>query len=90
MNLLEYQGKALLAEWGIPIVKGIHALLPQEVIEAFEKIGSPAVLKIQVPVGGRGKAGGVKIVNSKVEVESFLQTWYEKEFKGHKISGILV
>ena len=90
MNLLEYEGKSLLAQWGIPIPKGIHVVSPQEAVEAFNYMGASAVLKIQVPIGGRGKAGGVKIVNSEDEVETFFDTWNEKEFKGYSISGILV
>lgn len=90
MNLLEYEGKGLLAEWGIAIPRGIPAKSPKEIVEAFEKINSPAVLKIQVPAGGRGKAGGVKIVKSRNEVEAFIETWYRKEFKGHIVTEILV
>lgn len=60
MNLHEYQGKQLFAEYGLPVSKGYAVDTPEEAAEACDKIGgSEWVVKAQVHAGGRGKAGGV-------------------------------
>ena len=61
MDLLEYQGKELFAEHGIPVPAGRHAQTPEEAVAAAEEIGYPVAVKAQVLIGGRGKAGGIKI-----------------------------
>ncbi len=69
MNLHEYQGKQLFAEYGLPVSKGFAVDTPEEAAEACDKIGgSEWVVKAQVHAGGRGKAGGVKVVKSKEEI----------------------
>jgi len=68
MNLHEYQAKALLSKYGLPVQNGIVAATPQEASAAFDKLGGKfAVVKAQVHAGGRGKAGGVKVVKSREE-----------------------
>ncbi len=63
MNLHEYQGKQLFAEYGLPVSKGYAVDTPEEAVAAAEKIGGEMwVVKAQVHAGGRGKAGGVKLV----------------------------
>ena len=65
MNLHEYQGKQLFAEYGLPVSKGYAVDTPQEAYEACGRIGGDEwVVKAQVHAGGRGKAGGVKLVKS--------------------------
>src|SRR5262245_32446240 len=65
MNLHEYQSKQLFARYGIPVPKGEVASNPEEAAEAARKLGgSKWVVKAQVHAGGRGKAGGVKLVDS--------------------------
>ena len=72
MNLHEYQGKQLFAEYGLPVSKGIAAATAEEAVAAADKIGGDNwVVKAQVHAGGRGKAGGVKLVSSKSEIEAF-------------------
>jgi succinyl-CoA synthetase beta subunit len=72
MNLHEYQGKQLFAEYGLPVSKGFAASTPEEARAAAEKIGGGKwVVKAQVHAGGRGKAGGVKLVTTLDEVEAF-------------------
>jgi len=70
MNLHEYQSKALFAEYGIPVPKGVAVKNPAEAKAAAEKLGGKIwVVKAQVHAGGRGKAGGVKLAKSPAEVE---------------------
>jgi succinyl-CoA synthetase beta subunit len=98
MNLHEYQGKQLFAEYGLPVSKGIAAETVQEAIAAADIIGGERwVVKAQVHAGGRGKAGGVKLVSSKAEIEAFSRQWlgqnlvtYQTDVKGQPVSRILV
>ena len=70
MNIHEYQGKALLREFGVATTRGIPAFTPAEAVEAAKKLGGPVwVVKAQIHAGGRGKAGGVKVVKSIEDVE---------------------
>jgi succinyl-CoA synthetase beta subunit len=98
MNLHEYQGKQLFAEYGLPVSKGIAAETPAAAAAAADQIGGDKwVVKAQVHAGGRGKAGGVKLVSSKAEIEEFAQKWlgnrlvtYQTDEKGQPVSRILV
>jgi succinyl-CoA synthetase beta subunit len=98
MNLHEYQGKQLFAEYGLPVSKGIAAETVQEAIAAADLIGGDRwVVKAQVHAGGRGKAGGVKLVSSKSEIEDFARQWlgnnlvtYQTDANGQPVSRILV
>lgn len=75
MNLHEYQAKALLKEYGLRVQNGIVCNTPEEAKEAFNKIGGKfAVVKAQVHAGGRGKAGGVKVVKSADEAAEFAKS----------------
>ena len=65
MNIHEHQAKALLAKFGVPVLKGGVAFSVDEAVEAAENLGGPVwVVKAQIHAGGRGKAGGVKVVTS--------------------------
>ncbi|XXK43941.1 ADP-forming succinate--CoA ligase subunit beta [Porticoccaceae bacterium nBUS_17] len=98
MNLHEYQGKQLFAEYGLPVSKGVAAQTVQEAIAAADIIGGDRwVVKAQVHAGGRGKAGGVKLVSSKTEIEEFSRHWlgknlvtYQTDANGQPVSRILV
>ena len=69
MNLHEYQGKQLFAQYGLPVSKGVAAKTAEEAAAAADTIGGDRwVVKAQVHAGGRGKAGGVKLVSSKEEI----------------------
>ena len=61
MDLLEYQGKQLFAKHGVSVPRGLHASTVEEAVAAAEKIGYPCVVKAQVAIGKRGKAGGIKV-----------------------------
>jgi succinyl-CoA synthetase beta subunit len=65
MNIHEYQAKAVLREFGVPVPRGIAALTVEDAVKAAESLGGPVwVVKAQIHAGGRGKAGGVKVVKS--------------------------
>lgn len=73
MKLHEYQAKALLARFGVPVPEGSVASNAAEAADATKKLGGTAVVKAQVHAGGRGKAGGVKVVSSPDEAGAFAQ-----------------
>ena len=98
MNLHEYQSKQLFAEYGLPVSEGFACDTPQEAAEAADKLGGDKwVVKCQVHAGGRGKAGGVKLVSSKNEIKEFAHQWlgknlvtYQTDANGQPVSKILV
>ena len=98
MNLHEYQGKQLFAEYGLPVSRGYAVETAQEAVEAADLIGGNMwVVKAQVHAGGRGKAGGVKLVKSKDEILDFAHHWlgknlvtYQTDANGQPVSKILV
>jgi len=98
MNLHEYQAKQLFAEYGLPVSKGVAAETPAEAANALDIIGDgKCVVKAQVHAGGRGKAGGVKVISSKAEAEDFAKKWlgnnlvtYQTDEKGQPVTRILV
>ena len=79
MDLFEYQGKQFFASFDIPVSKGEAVTTVDDAVAAAGRIGQfPVVVKAQVHVGGRGKAGGVKLVNNTAEVEAFAKKWLGK------------
>ncbi len=71
MNIHEYQAKAVLKEFGVPVARGIPAFTVDEAVKAAEELGGPVwVVKAQIHAGGRGKGGGVKVVKSIDEVRA--------------------
>src|SRR5215475_8047071 len=70
MNIHEYQAKAVLKEFGVPVPRGIPAFSVDEAVKAAGELGGPVwVVKAQIHAGGRGKAGGVKVVKSIADVK---------------------
>ncbi|AMD01849.1 MULTISPECIES: ADP-forming succinate--CoA ligase subunit beta [Halomonas] len=98
MNLHEYQGKQLFADYGLPVSKGFAVDTPEEAAEACKKIGGEMwVVKAQVHAGGRGKAGGVKLIKSPEEAKAFAEKWlgknlvtFQTDEKGQPVAKILV
>ena len=98
MNFHEYQAKELFASFGIPVPAGIVAATPLAAVEAARELGGDMwVVKAQVHAGGRGKAGGVKLVKSKDEITEFAKQWlgknlvtYQTDENGQPVSKILV
>lgn len=98
MNLHEYQAKQLFREFGLPVSDGHAVDTPEEAVEAAKKIGGDKwVVKCQVHAGGRGKAGGVKLVSTLDEVRAFAENWvgknlvtYQTDANGQPVAKILV
>lgn len=98
MNLHEYQGKQLFAEYGLPVSIGYACRSAEEAIEATKKIGGNRwVVKAQVHAGGRGKAGGVKLVSTEKEIRDFANdllgrrlVTYQTDENGQPVNTILV
>jgi succinyl-CoA synthetase beta subunit len=98
MNLHEYQAKDLLAKYGLPVQKGVLATTPEETANAFRNLGGKfAVVKAQVHAGGRGKAGGVKVVKSADEASEVAKgllgkrlVTYQTDAKGQPVNSLLV
>ena len=84
MKLLEYQAKEVLASLGIPIPPGMVARNPGEAAAAFDKLG-PVAVKAQVPVGGRGKAGGIKLAKTADEARNAAEQIIGMDIKGFKV-----
>jgi succinyl-CoA synthetase beta subunit len=98
MNLHEYQAKQLFAEYGLPVSKGFAVDNEEDAAAAADKLGGEKwVVKAQVHAGGRGKAGGVKLVSSKDEIRAFAAKWlgknlvtYQTDANGQPVGKILV
>ena len=98
MNLHEYQAKALLAKYGLPVQQGVLAATPEEAAVAFDQLGGKfAVIKAQVHAGGRGKAGGVKVVKSREEAADIARgligtnlVTYQTDANGQPVNSVLV
>lgn len=96
MNLHEYQGKQLFAQYGLPVSQGIAVDSAEEAMAALDKIpGNRWVIKAQVHAGGRGKAGGVELISSKEEAAAFANKWlgnrmvtYQTDANGQPVSKI--
>src|ERR1700709_1687152 len=90
MDLLEYQGKQLFARHGVPVPSGAPATTVEEAVSAADEIGYPCVVKAQVQVGGRGKAGGIKLAQNRQEAEEHAQNILGMDIKGHTVHEVWV
>lgn len=90
MKLLEWQGRKLFTRFGIPIPEGEVVGDPAGARRVAETIGGPVVLKAQIPVGGRAKAGGIKLAASPDEAEKVAAELLGREIKGIRVERILV
>ena len=90
MKLHEYQGRNLFAQYEIPVSSGDVAATVEEAIAIAQRTGFPLVIKAQVLVGGRGKAGGVKVVNSETELVTEFIRIRNLTIKGYAIERLLV
>jgi succinyl-CoA synthetase beta subunit len=90
MRLHEYQAKGVFADAGIPVPDAQLASTVDEVIAAVGEIGFPAAIKAQVHVGGRGKAGGIKIATSEDEARQYADEILGMDLKGYHVDRVLV
>ena len=90
MDLLEYQGKQYFARYGIPVSPGGVAVTPAEAVEVAERLGYPVVVKAQVQVGGRGKAGGIKLAANAAEAGAHATAILGMDIKGHVVRRVWV
>jgi succinyl-CoA synthetase beta subunit len=90
LDLYEYQGKELLRQYSIETLEGIVAASPEEARAAAEKLGGPVAVKAQVLTGGRGKAGGIQVVEEPEDVEEVARQILGMEIRGHKVRRVLV
>lgn len=90
MDLFEYQGKQFLARYGVPVSPGALAADAEEAATAAEGLGYPVVVKAQVRVGGRGKAGGIKLAGSADEVREHAGAILGMDIRGHTVTRVWV
>jgi succinyl-CoA synthetase beta subunit len=90
MDLLEYQGKQLFARHGVPVPTGTPATTVEEAVAAADEIGYPCVVKAQVQVGGRGKAGGIKVAQNRIEAEEHAKAILGMDIKGHTVHEVWI
>ncbi|WP_378145276.1 ADP-forming succinate--CoA ligase subunit beta [Cnuibacter sp. UC19_7] len=90
MDLFEYQARDLFESYGVPVLPGIVADTPEEVKAAAEKLGGVTVVKAQVKVGGRGKAGGVKVAKDPEAAEEAAKAILGLDIKGHTVHRVMV
>ena len=90
MDLLEYQGKQFFARYGIPVSDGEAVTTVDDAVAVADRIGYPVVVKAQVHVGGRGKAGGVKLASNTDEVREHAGNILGLDIKGHVVNTIWI
>ncbi|HVE24518.1 MAG TPA: ATP-grasp domain-containing protein, partial [Sporichthya sp.] len=90
MDLFEYQARDLFAKHGVPVLGGMVAETPEEARAAAEKLGGRVVVKAQVKVGGRGKAGGVKLAETADEAEQLAGQILGMDIKGHTVGKVML
>ena len=90
MDLYEYQGKQLFARAGIPVSEGRVATTPEEARAAAEELGGQVVVKAQVLIGGRGKAGGIKLADSPQEAQARAEEILGLDIRGHVVRTLWI
>jgi succinyl-CoA synthetase beta subunit len=90
MDLFEYQGKQYFARFGIPVSPGGVADTVDEAVAQADRVGYPVVVKAQVQVGGRGKAGGIKLASNPDEVRTHASNILGMDIKGHTVHRLWI
>ncbi|MGI8780944.1 MAG: ADP-forming succinate--CoA ligase subunit beta [Solirubrobacteraceae bacterium] len=90
MDLLEYQGKQLFARHGVPVPKGAPATTVEQAVAAADELGYPCAVKAQVLIGGRGKAGGIKLAADRKEAEEHARAILGMDIRGFTVHEVWV
>jgi succinyl-CoA synthetase beta subunit len=90
MDLFEYQARDLFEANGVPVLAGAVATTPEEAQQAAEKIGGKVVVKAQVKIGGRGKAGGVKLAENPADTFEKAKAILGMDIKGHTVHKVMI
>ena len=90
MRLHEYQAKDIFADAGVPVPDSRLAATVEEVLDATDAIGFPAAIKAQVHVGGRGKAGGIRVATDESEARGYAEAILGMDLKGYEVGTVLV
>lgn len=90
MDLLEYQGKQLFARHGVPVPKGLPAKTVDDAVKAADEIGYPCVVKAQVKIGGRGKAGGIKVAKDRNEAQTHSEAILGMDIRGFTVHEVWI
>lgn len=90
MDLFEYQARDLFEAHGVPVLAGAVATTPQQAQEAAERIGGKVVVKAQVKIGGRGKAGGVKLAENPADAFEKAKAILGMDIKGHTVHKVMI
>jgi succinyl-CoA synthetase beta subunit len=90
VDLLEYQGKQLFAEHGVAVPSGRHATTVEEAVAAADEVGFPCVVKAQVRIGGRGKAGGIKVAENADEARKHAEAILGMDIRGFTVAEVWV
>ncbi|MEO8323481.1 MAG: ADP-forming succinate--CoA ligase subunit beta, partial [Actinomycetota bacterium] len=90
MDLFEYQGKEVLRRFEVPVPEGRVAKTPEEAADAAKYLGGKVIVKAQVQVGGRGKAGGIKLAETPEEARAVAAQILGMDIKGHVVKRVLV
>ena len=90
MDLLEYQGKQLFAEHGVPVPEGRHAATVDDAVAAANEIGYPCVVKAQVAIGKRGKAGGIKVARDEDEARAHSEAILGMDIRGFTVHDLWI
>jgi succinyl-CoA synthetase beta subunit len=90
MDLLEYQGKQLFRRHGVPVPEGQYAASVEDAVDAAEQLGYPVVIKAQVQIGGRGKAGGIRLANDPDEAELHAAAILGMDIRGFTVQELYV
>ncbi|MGZ4173015.1 MAG: ADP-forming succinate--CoA ligase subunit beta [Solirubrobacteraceae bacterium] len=90
MDLLEYQGKQLFARHGVPVPSGKPARTVEEAVAAADEIGYPCVVKAQVQIGGRGKAGGIKLASDREEARQHAGAILGMDIRGLTVKEVWI
>ena len=90
MDLLEYQGKQLFARHGVPVPQGLPAKTVDDAVKAADEIGYPCVVKAQFKIGGRGKAGGIKVAKDRNEAQTHAEAILGMDIRGFTVHELWI